>query len=275
MVPPDRQAIGPCRSSCGRAARIQGTLGLPAPVSVLDGCRADVSFFAGMIIDKFAYHQPLYRQHVKLQDSSINVSRAWITKLMPAAVSLLEPIFNVQMESVRRSRMIAMDETRVKAGRAGPGEMKAAAYFWPFVSEQDEIYFLYYPGRAAKHVEAALGLQRPNGAVLQSDVYSAYAHYTKKTGITHAQCWHTHAVKSLMLGISSRLRPTRRCMRSPLCTRASSRCATMPSRSMLSSAPANAIETSPQALLRLDPRAVRRARIPAAQLLPWCARVHL
>jgi hypothetical protein len=61
----------------------------PAPVSVLDGCRADVSFIAGMIIDKFAYHQPLYRQHVKLQDSGINVSRAWITKLMPAAVSLV------------------------------------------------------------------------------------------------------------------------------------------------------------------------------------------
>lgn len=160
----------------------------PAPVGVLDGCRADVSFIAGMIIDKFAYHQPLYRQHVKLQDSGINVSRAWITKLMPAAVSLVEPIFNAQLESLRRSRVIAMDETPIKAGRAGPGKMKAA-YFWPVVGEQDEICFLCYPSRAAKHVETALGLQRPNGAVLQSDGYSAYEHYAKKTGVTHAQCW--------------------------------------------------------------------------------------
>jgi len=160
----------------------------PAPVGVLDGCRADGSFIVGMIIDKFAYHQPLYRQHVKLQDSGINVSRAWITKLMPAAVSLIEPIFDAQLESVRRSRVIAMDETPIKAGRAGPGKMKAA-YFWPVVGEQDEICFLYYPSRAAKHVEAALGLQRPLGAVLQSDGYSAYEHYAKKTGITHAQCW--------------------------------------------------------------------------------------
>lgn len=45
--------------------------------------------------------------------------------------------------------------------------------------------FLYYPSRATKHVETALGLRRPNGAVLQSDGYSAYAHYAK-TGITHA-----------------------------------------------------------------------------------------
>ncbi|MBD8625753.1 transposase [Oxalobacteraceae sp. CFBP 8753] len=48
-----------------------------------------------------------------------------------------------------------------------------APYFWPIVGEQDEICcFLYYPSRAAKHVEAALGLQRPLGAVLQSDGYS-------------------------------------------------------------------------------------------------------
>lgn len=160
----------------------------PAPVGVIDGCRADVSFIAGMIIDKFAYHQPLYRQHVKLQDSGINVSRAWVTKLMPAAVSLLEPIFDAQLDSVRLSRVIAMDETPIKAGRTGPGKMKTA-YFWPVVGEQDEICFLYYPSRAAKHIEDALGLTRPNGAVLQSDGYSAYAHYAKKTGITHAQCW--------------------------------------------------------------------------------------
>jgi transposase len=167
----------------------------PAPVGVLDGCRADVSFIAGMIIDKFAYHQPLYRQHVKLQDSGINVSRAWLTKLMLAAVSLLEPIFNAQLESVRRSRVISMDETLIRAGRAGPGKMKAA-YFWPVVGEQDEICFLYYPSRAAKHVETALGLQRPNGVVLQSDGYSAFEHYAKKTGITHAQCW-AHARRKI------------------------------------------------------------------------------
>lgn len=42
--------------------RADGALScLPAPVGVLDGCRADVSFIAGMIIDKFAYHQLRYR----------------------------------------------------------------------------------------------------------------------------------------------------------------------------------------------------------------------
>jgi hypothetical protein len=197
----------------------------PAPVGVIDGCRADVSFIAGMIIDKFAYHQPLYRQHVKLQDSGINVSRAWVTKLMPAAVSLIEPIFDAQLDSVRLSRVIAMDETPIKAGRAGPGKMKAA-YFWPVVGEQDEICFLYYPSRAAKHIEDALGLTCPNGAVLQSDGYSAYAHYAKKTGIIQRSAGHIRAEKSTTLATSSLPTRIRHSMRSPPCTRSSSRFAT-------------------------------------------------
>jgi transposase len=38
----------------------------PAPSNVIDGSRADVSFVAGLLIDKFAYHLPLYRQHQRL-----------------------------------------------------------------------------------------------------------------------------------------------------------------------------------------------------------------
>jgi len=165
------------------------TISCPAaPVGVIDGSRADVSFIAGMLIDKFAYHQPLYRQHVKLADAGIQVSRAWLTKLAFSSVSLFEPIYDALLDSIRSSRVKAMDETPIKAGRAGPGKMKSA-YFWPVYGELDEICFLYYPSRSAKHVYDALGLAPPAGAVLQTDGYAAYAQYAKKTGITHAQCW--------------------------------------------------------------------------------------
>ena len=35
----------------------------PAPGGVIEGSRADVSFLAGMLVDKYQYHQPLYRIH--------------------------------------------------------------------------------------------------------------------------------------------------------------------------------------------------------------------
>lgn len=164
-------------------------LSCPAvPVGIIEGSRADVSFIAGMMLDKCAYHQPLYRQHQRMRDSGINVSRPWLTQLMQSTVALLEPIHDAQFASIRASRVKAMDETPIKAGPVGAGKMKAA-YFWPVYGEQDEICFLYYPSRAGKHVQDALGLSPPEGAVLQTDGYAVYAQYAKKTGLTHAQCW--------------------------------------------------------------------------------------
>ena len=160
----------------------------PAPVGVIDGSRADVSFIAGMMMDKFAFHLPLYRQHQRLVDAGVNVNRAWLTQLMQTTAALLEPIHAAQLDSIRASRVKSMDETPIKAGRAGPGKLKAA-YFWPVYGEQDEICFLYYPSRSAKHIEEALGQSPPTGAVLQTDGYTAYAQYAKKMGLTHAQCW--------------------------------------------------------------------------------------
>ena len=167
----------------------------PAPVGVLDGSRADISFIAGMMVDKLAFHLPLYRQHQRLRNAGIQVSRAWLTQLMQRAVMLLEPIHDAQMASIRTSRVLAMDETPIKAGPTGTGKMKAA-YFWPVYGQQDEICFPYYPSRAASHIQEALGLSLPQGAVLQTDGYAAYAQYARKIGLTHAQCW-SHARRKI------------------------------------------------------------------------------
>jgi transposase len=42
-----------------------------APAGVIEGSRADVSFIAGLLLDKFAWHLPLYRQHQRLEDAGI------------------------------------------------------------------------------------------------------------------------------------------------------------------------------------------------------------
>jgi transposase len=160
----------------------------PAPVGVIDGSRADVSFVVGMVIDKFDYHLPLYRQHRRLDDAGIRVSRPWLTQLMQSTVALLEPIYDAQLESIRASRVKAMDEVPIKAGRASPGKMKTT-YFWPIYGERDEICFTHSSGRAGQHVRDMLGLSPPDDAVLLSDGYTVYASYAKQVGLTHAQCW--------------------------------------------------------------------------------------
>jgi transposase len=167
----------------------------PAPAGVLEGGRADVSFLAGLIVDKFLYHLPLYRQHQRLVAAGVDVSRQWLTQQVLAVALLLAPIVAAQLAAIRACRVKAMDETPIKAGRKGPGQLKNG-YFWPIWGDTDdggggEIVFLYRPSRAAIHVREGLGDSPGRDGVLLTDGYGAYAQYAARTGITHAQCW-TH-----------------------------------------------------------------------------------
>jgi transposase len=102
----------------------------PAPFNVLDNSLADVSLLAGLLVDKFQFHLPLYRQHQRIQQAGITLSRSTLTNLVKRAIALLRPIVDAQTDNVLRSRVLAMDETPIKAGhqgRAGPqkGKMKS------------------------------------------------------------------------------------------------------------------------------------------------------
>lgn len=160
----------------------------PAPQGVIEGSRADVSFIVGLLVDKFRYHLPLYRQHQRLIDAGFKLSRPWLTQLVQQGSQLLEPIFDAQLASICSGHVITMDEVPVKAGQAGDGKMKAT-YFWPVYGDQDEVCFPHFESRRHEHVEQALGPKLATGTVLLSDGYGAYEAYAKKVGIINAQCW--------------------------------------------------------------------------------------
>ena len=160
----------------------------PAPVSVLEGSRADVSLLAGVLVDKFLYHLPLYRQHQRMVAQGLRVSRSWLTDLVQQSILLLSPIYAAQFESIRQSRVLTMDETPIKAGRTGKGKMHQG-YFWPVLGERQEICFPYAESRGTIHIRELLG-PLESGTVLLSDGYAAYTRFQKETeGLVHAQCW--------------------------------------------------------------------------------------
>jgi len=158
----------------------------PAPAGVLERSHADVSFLAGLVIDKFQYHLPLYRQHRRLAEAGIAVSRGWLTQLVHRTAALLEPIYEAQLVSIRAGPVIAMDETPIKASRRSRGRMKTT-YYWALYGDHDEVAFPWFASRAAAHVGAVL--QDFSGTLL-SDGYAAYTRYvTHTTEVVHAQCW--------------------------------------------------------------------------------------
>lgn len=170
---------------------------VPAPDSLWPGSMVDVSVVAGMLVDKFAYHLPLYRQHQRLTMNGITVSRASLTHWVHKASALLKPIYLALLRHILQSKTLAMDETPIKAGRSGKGKMNAA-WYWPVYGEADEIAFTFARTKARSHIDKTLvGFK----GTLLTDGAPAYARFASdRDEVVHAQCWaHTrrHFEKAL------------------------------------------------------------------------------
>lgn len=159
----------------------------PAPAAVIDRSFADVSFIAGLLVDKLVYHLPLYRQHQRLAASGITISRQTLTNLAIRASSLLEPIYFAHFSSALQSKVLAMDETPVKAGKGAEKGKLHQGYFWAIYGDKDEVVFPYSRTRAHSTVKEILG---EFAGTLLSDGYAAYSRYAGESSkVVHAQCW--------------------------------------------------------------------------------------
>ncbi len=153
---------------------------------MFEGSLADVSLLTGLLVDKFCYHLPLYRQHQCLKDAGITLSRSTLTNYVQRSIELLKPIYDAQWQHILQSRVLAMDETPIKAGRKKKGRMQAT-WYWPIYGEDDELCFSWSTSRGSAHIEQQL---EGFAGVLLSDGYAAYDRYAKnKPQITQAQCW--------------------------------------------------------------------------------------
>jgi len=166
----------------------------PFPATVFEGTIADVSLLAGMLVDKFIYHLPLYRQHQRMAQEGIKLSRATLTHWFHRTIPLLKPIYQAQLQNILQSKVLAMDETPIKAGRKSKGKMQQA-WYWPIYGQDHEIAFTFSTSRGSDHIKQSLkGFE----GTLLSDGYAGYDRYARQINqnqsdpiITQAQCW-TH-----------------------------------------------------------------------------------
>lgn len=167
----------------------------PAPSNVLEGCYADVSLLAGLMVDKAVYHLPLNRQHQRMLDAGVTLSRATLINYVSKGIELLRPIVNAMRKHMLRQHTLAMDEVPIKAGRTPISTQRhrqmKQTYFWPIYGLDDEVVFTWSRGRDTQH--AINQLHGFNG-VLLTDGYGVYPRAIQQLSqqgqvITHATCW--------------------------------------------------------------------------------------
>jgi transposase len=95
----------------------------PAPPAVFEKSFADVSLLAGLLIEKFVFPLPLSRQHQRLQQAGIRLSRSPLTQWVQRAADVLEPIYYALLSSILQSWVLVMEETPLNAGRRETGKL--------------------------------------------------------------------------------------------------------------------------------------------------------
>mgnify|MGYP000681026972 FL=1 len=159
----------------------------PEVPEVFENSIYDVSFLAGLPVDKYQFHLPIYRQHQTIKNSDIFVDRGHLIRVLHRVAELLEPIYEALFSSVLSSKILTADETPTPAGRNKKKGKMDKGYFWAFFGDQKEIYYLFSPSRSRAVLDDTLASFQGH---LVCDGYSAYESFVNETeGTELVQCW--------------------------------------------------------------------------------------
>jgi transposase len=168
----------------------------PAPERLIKGGLPTEAMVAHVLVAKYAWHLPLYRQAQMLLAQGIDIKRAILAFWVGYAAAELRPVYLRLRELILASSKIAIDETVAPVLDPGRGRTKKG-YFWA-VARDDRpwagpdppaVAYSYAPGRGAVH---ALKLLDGYRGVVQCDGYAAYktvADAASDETITLAFCW--------------------------------------------------------------------------------------
>ena len=186
-----------------------------APAGLFPGSFADVSFIAGMLIDKYLYHQPLNRQHQRLEQAGLTISRSGMVTLANRGIDLLKPIADALLEIILESAVLTVDETPIKVGPGVDGKLKQG-WLWPIHGEGGEIFFLFDPGRGTTVISNVI--PEDFQGVLLTDGYTVYSGLARmRPNFIHAVCCCTRGASLSMRSTPNRPRRSAFCI-SARCT---------------------------------------------------------
>jgi len=151
---------------------------------------------AYVLVAKYAWHLPLYRQAQMLLAQGIDIKRAVLAFWVGYAAAELHPLWLRLREIILTAGKIACDETTAPVLDPGRGRTKKG-FFWAVArddrpwggTDPPAVAYTYAPGRGAVH---ALKLLDGYRGIVQCDGYSVYktiADNAPDAAITLAFCW--------------------------------------------------------------------------------------
>jgi transposase len=196
VIPAQFRVIVTHRPKYACRACEQAVMQAPAPGRLIKGGLPTEAMVASVLVGKYAWHLPLYRQAQMLAAQGLDLKRSILAFWVGYAAAELKPVWLRLRELILASGKIAVDETIAPVLDPGRGRTKQG-YFWAMARddrpwggpEPPAIAYSYAPGRGAVH---ALKLLDDYRGIVQCDGYAAYktiAAAAPGEAITLAFCW--------------------------------------------------------------------------------------
>src|SRR5215204_5505157 len=196
VIPAQLRVIVTHRPKYACRACEQAVVQAPAPERLIKGGLPSEAMVASILVAKYAWHLPLYRQAQMLLAQGVDIKRAILAFWVGYAAAELKPLHLRLRELILASGKIAVDETVAPVLDPGRGRTKKG-YFWAIArddrpwggTDPPAVAYSYAPGRGAVHALKLLDRYR---GVVQCDGYAAYktiANATCDAAITLAFCW--------------------------------------------------------------------------------------
>jgi transposase len=157
----------------------------PAKEVILPGCIAGESLLSQLIVDKFLYHLPEYRQAKRFKELGVELPTSSINRWIHATADKLYPLYAAQMQRVLSANYIQVDETTHsitdRQGSARKG------YIWVVRSVLFPGVFFHYD-KGSRSQEVVLKMLKDYKGALQTDGYAAYSIFEEKQGVLPLGC---------------------------------------------------------------------------------------
>jgi len=117
----------------------------PLPVQPIDKCIAGPGLLTQILIDKFLYHLPAYRQQQRFGHSGITMPYSTVIAWIALSCNLLNVLYEALQKELLESNYIHADETGIKVIDKNKGGKKIhSGFFWVYNNSHKKLVFFDY-----------------------------------------------------------------------------------------------------------------------------------
>ena len=180
-----------CRACEGTEDEDKPTVKIaPVEPSIIPRSIVSPSLLATIIIQKYEYHLPFYRQEKLFMQIGVRISRQDMCNWQQKGYKALEPLYDIFKETVKSGPVIRMDETTVQVVYEAGRSYTQESYMWLARGGppgKPVVLYEYRETRAGKHAKELL---EGFSGYLQTDGYEGYDLAVKDMpGIIHVGCF--------------------------------------------------------------------------------------